>query len=166
MTYISYIASFIAIILGLIEPFGKNMKVVLSFNFAGNVLVGLSYLLTGQITGAAICGVACIQVIINYIFNAKGKKVPIWLIIMYAIAFLAVNLLTCSHWYDAFALVAALLFVVSVAQSNAKHYRLLYFSNSTVWIFYDVLGKVYGNLLTHIVLFIATLISIYKKQKD
>ena len=93
MANISYIASFIATILGLIEPFGKNMKVILAFNFTGNLLVGLSYLMVGQLSGAAICAVACVQVIINFIFDLKGKKVPVWLIIIYAVAFLSVNLI-------------------------------------------------------------------------
>jgi len=166
MATISYIFSFIATILGLIEPFGKKMKTILAFNFTGNLLVGLSYLLIGGMSGAAICFVACVQVVINYIFDMKGKKVPVWLIAVYAIAFLSVNLLTFACWYDAFALIAAVLFVVSVAQSDAKYYRVLYFLNSTVWILYDFLAAAYGNLLTHIVLFIATLVSIVIRNRE
>ena len=166
MATISYVFSFIATILGLIEPFGKKMKTILAFNFTGNLLVGLSYLLIGGMSGAAICFVACVQVVINYIFDMKGKKVPVWLIAVYAIAFLSVNLLTFARWYDAFALIAAVLFVVSVAQSDAKYYRVLYFLNSTVWILYDFLAGAYGNLLTHIVLFIATLVSIIVRNRE
>ena len=165
MANISYIASFIATILGLIEPFGKNMKVILAFNFTGNLLVGLSYLMVGQLSGAAICAVACVQVIINFIFDLKGKKVPVWLIIIYAVAFLSVNLITFASWFDIFALIAAMLFVVSVAQSDAKYYRLLYFTNSAVWILYDFLAKAYGNLSTHIVLVIATFISMLVRDR-
>ena len=160
MATISYILSFIATILGLIEPFGKKMKTILAFNFTGNLLVGLSYLLVEEKSGAFICFVACVQVIINFIFDLKGKKIPLWLIGCYVFAFLSVNLLTFACWYDVFALIASVLFVISVAQSNARYYRVLYFLNSTVWILYDFLAGAYGNLFTHIVLFIATLISI------
>jgi len=62
-------------------------------------------------------------------------------------------------------LIAAVIFVISVAQSSAKYYRFLYFSNSTVWIFYDFLSASYGNLFTHIVLFVSTLISIIIRDK-
>ena len=166
MAIISYVFSFIATILGLIEPFGKKMKTILAFNFTGNLLVGLSYFMVGGMSGAAICFVACVQVFINYIFDSKEKKVPVWLVVIYALAFLSVNLLTFASWYDVFALIAAVLFVVSVAQSDAKYYRILYFLNSTVWILYDFLAGAYGNLLTHIVLFIATLISIIIRNKE
>lgn len=166
MLGISYVLSLIATVLGLIEPFGKNMKIILAFNFTGNFLVGLSYLLVGEMSGAAICFVACVQVVINFIFGLKEKKVPTWLVTIYLMSFLAVNLLTFASWYDIFALIAALLFVISVAQSTAKYYRILYFSNSTVWILYDFLAGAYGNLLTHIVLFVATLVSIIVRNKE
>ena len=90
--------------------------------------------------------------LINYLFDAKGKRLPLWLIITHAIVFLAVNVLTFSFWYDILALIAAMLFVLSVAQSSAKYYRELYVSNSLVWIGYDFLAGAYGNLVTHIVL--------------
>ena len=75
-------------------------------------------------------------------------------------AFLAVNLGGVAHWYDVIALLAALCFVVSVAQPDPKYYRLLFITNSSLWIIYDALAKAYGNLFTHIALFIATLIAI------
>lgn len=169
MLFFSYIASFISTVLGLCEPFGKKMKTVLTLNFTGNLLVGISYLLVSVYSGAAICFTACVQVIINYTFNTRGKKVPLWLIIVYAVTFLSINLITFSCWYDVFALVASMLYVVSIAQSDVKHYRVLFISNSVVWIFYDFLAKAYGNLTTHIVLFFATFIAIrvrnHKKTK-
>lgn len=160
METVSYILSLIATILGLCEPFGKKMQTILMFNFAGNLLVGVSYFLVSGYSGAAICAVACIQVFVNYIYDVKNIKLPKTLVGTYAIAFLAVNLLTFKAWYDILSLIAAMLFVLSVAQSESKHYRVLYFLNSTVWIFYDFLTGAYGNLITHIVLFVATLIAI------
>ena len=165
MATISYIASMIATVLGLIEPFGKKMKTILTFNFLGNLLVGLSYLMVEQKSGALICFTACVQVLINYTFDAHGKKLPLWLIIVHALVFLAVNILTFAAWFDIFALVAAMLFVLSVAQNSTKYYRVLYVSNSLVWIAYDFLAKAYGNLVTHIVLFIATGIAIIIRDK-
>ena len=161
MEYLSYAASFISTVLGLCEPFGKKMKTILTLNFTGNFLVGLSYCLVHRYSGAAICFAACIQVVINYTFDAKGKKLPLPLVIVYAVVFTIINLLTFKQWFDIFSLIASLLFVISVAQSETKHYRLLYAMNSTVWIFYDFLAKAYGNLTTHIVLFIATFIAIF-----
>lgn len=166
MEIISYTASFIATVLGLCEPFGKKMKTILTFNFLGNLLVGASYHLTSGISGAAICYVACIQVLINYMFDAKGKKVPMWLIAVHAVVFIGLNVLTFKVWYDILALIAAMLFVLSVAQDSSKHYRLLYFTNSAVWIFYDILAGATGNFVTHVVLTAATFGAIILRDKN
>lgn len=165
MATLSYISSLIATVLGLIEPFGKKMKTILTLNFLGNLLVGISYLFVSGYSGAAICFTACVQVLINYSFDAKQKKLSLWLVIIHAVIFLAVNVITFAHWYDIISLAAAMIFVLSVAQSSAKYYRVLYVTNSFLWIFYDFLAGAYGNLLTHIVLFIATSIAIYIRDR-
>lgn len=165
MELFSYATSLIATVMGLLEPFGKKMKTILTLNFMGNLLVGTSYFLTSGISGAATCFVACVQVLINYCFDAKGKKVPPVLVVIHAAIFVTLNILTFKVWYDILALAAALLFVLSVAQSSSAHYRLLYFTNSAVWIFYDILARAYGNLVTHIVLTIATFGSIIIRDK-
>ncbi|MBE7030409.1 MAG: YgjV family protein [Ruminococcaceae bacterium] len=160
MEFISYIASFISIILGLIEPFGKKMRTILTLNFSGNLLVGTSYLLIGGHSGAAICFAACVLGCINYVFDIKDKKIPTWLVAVYAVGFLSINLITFGAWYDVLALAASMLFVLSIVQNEAKYYRVLYAFNSTIWIFYDFLAGAYANLLTHIVLFVATFLAI------
>lgn len=165
MEIVPYIISAVTIVLGLCEPFGKTMRTILVFNFAGNFLAGVNYFLSRSISGAGICAVACVQVIINYLFNSKNKKVPTWLILVYALAFLLVNLGTFSVWYDIFSLLAPMLFVLSVAQSRAKYYRILYASNSTLWIFYDIFAKSYGNLLTHVILFLATSAAMFVRDR-
>ncbi len=155
METLSYIASFIATVLSLLEPYNKKMKTVLVFSFIGNVLVGISYILVGGISGSAICFTAAVQLLINYSFTVRERKIPAAVITVHAAAFLAVNLITFKAWYDVFALIASMLFVLSVAQSNAKYYRAIYIPNCLVWIVYDFMAKAYGNLLTHIVLTIA-----------
>ncbi len=166
MTYIVFFISAVATFLGFCEPFGKRMRTILIFNFVGNVLVGISYLLTSSYGGAAICSVACVQVVVNYIYNARVLKIPFWLIVVYAVVFLSVNLISFSVWYDIFPLIAAMLFVFSMAQSETKHYRILYALNSISWIFYDFIARSYGNLATHIILFVATSIAMLVRKHN
>lgn len=52
MLYLSYVASFVSIILGIFEPFGKNMRTILVLNFLGNLFVGISYLCILKLSGA------------------------------------------------------------------------------------------------------------------
>ena len=142
------------------RAFCKKMKTILLLNCAGNLLVGINYLFSESYSGSTICLVAAVGVIINYTFTYKDKAIPKWVIGLHTAAFLGVNLLTFTVWYDIFALAASMLFVLSVAQNSAKYYRILFISNSLVWILYDVLAGAYANLLTHAVLAAATLSAI------
>jgi len=166
VSYIVFFISVVATFLGFCEPFGKRMRTILIFNFVGNVLVGLSYLLTSGYGGAAICSVACVQVVVNYIYNSRNLRIPFWLIVAYAVVFLSVNLISFSVWYDIFPLIAAMLFVFSMVQSETKHYRILYALNSISWIFYDFIACSYGNLATHIILFAATSIAMIVRKPN
>ena len=166
MEILSYILSSVATVLGLLEPFNKKMKHILIFNFLGNLLVGISYLLVSSYSGAVICGVALLQLMINYTYTSNNKAIPIFIIIIHGVSFVGINMLIFRMWYDILALIASLLFVLSVAQEKTKHYRLLYGLNSMSWIAYDLLAGAYGNLSTHIILFIATSIAIFMRDKS
>lgn len=167
MEYVAYAASFISIILGIFEPFGKKMQTVYILNFLGNLLVGISYFFTSSesFSGAAVCFVACIQVIINFFYDYKKKKLPLVLIAIYAFSFIAVTVSVFSAWFDIFSLCATMLYVASMAQTNVGNYRILYALNSSCWIIYDILSKSYGNLATHIILTIFTFISMAVNSK-
>jgi len=166
VSYIIFGISAIATFLGFCEPFGKRMRTILAFNFIGNVLVGLSYLLTASYGGAAICLVAGVQVVVNYIFNSRNLKIPSWLILVYTIVFTGVNLIAFTVWYDIFPLIAAIIFVFSMVQTKTKYYRILYALNSISWIFYDFIACSYGNLATHVILFAATSIAMIVRGRN
>ena len=167
MLYVAYIASFISIILGIIEPFGKKMQTVLILNFLGNFLVGISYFFTSaeSMSGAIICCIACVQVIINYFFDRKDKKIPPVLIAIYALSFIAVNITVFSAWFDAFSFAATMLYVASMAQTKVSCYRILYALNSSCWIIYDIFSASYPNLATHIILAMFTFGAMFVNRK-
>lgn len=165
---VSYVLSAIATVLGICEPFNKKMAAVLVFNLAGNMLVGVSYLLAGgagALSGAIICFVACIQVFINFWFARYDKKVPRIMLVIYLISFVGVNLAIFKAWYDVFALGAAICYVFSISQHRPGTYRILYCANSMLWITYDIMASTYGNLSTHIALAVFTLISMYVNDR-
>ncbi|MBE6884168.1 MAG: YgjV family protein [Ruminococcaceae bacterium] len=165
MEFISYAASLMATVLGLCEPFNKKMKNVIIFSFLGNFLISVSYVIVGGYSGALICFLACLQLIVNYCYTSKGKKVPLAAIIGHALSFTVVNIITLKAWYDVVTLIAALVFVLSMSRSNAKYYRMLFVLNSTLWIIYDILAGAYGNLFTHVVLFLAAVISVLVRNR-
>ena len=161
MFIISWVLSALATVLGIIEPFNKKMSAVLAFNLTGNLIVAVNYPISGSLSfaGMAVCLVACVQVFINFLLARKNREVPVWLLVIYLVSFIAVNLLSFGAWYDILALGAAVCFVFSISQQTPRTYRILYCANSTLWIVYDFLAASYSNLAVHIALALFTLVS-------
>ena len=93
---------------------GKDMKLILLFVFSANVLVATSYLLTGAYNGAVSCFIGGAQTIINFFYDRKNKPLPVWLICIYAAAFIVMNLLVFAQWADLVAMIASLSFILCI----------------------------------------------------
>lgn len=149
---------------------GKNMKKILFFVFCSNILVAVSYLLAGSgINGAASCFLGGVQAIINYFFESKNKPLPKWLVAIYAVAFIALNLAVGGfNAIGALAIVASLSFVMCIGQKSGAKYRFWTIVNSVLWCLYDILSKSFGALATHVTLLAFTVIGmiIHDKKKQ
>ena len=132
---------------------GKDMKVILLLVFSANVFVASSYLLTGAYNGAVSCFIGAAQTIINYFYDRKNKPLPIWLIVLYSAAFIAVNMLVFAKLADLVALLASLSFILCIGQKNGAKYRLCTALNSSLWLTYDLISGSYGPMVTHGILF-------------
>ena len=172
MGIISYILSILGLASMIVSSMikGKNMKKILFFVFLGNVLVATSYLLTQNRNGAVSCFIGGGQALINYFFDAKQKKLPVWLISLYALAFLGANLLVFTEAVDVLALIASLTFIMCVGQKNGAKYRIWTIINMCLWCSYDLLKGAYGPLTTHVILLVFTVAGMIihdrKKKED
>ena len=155
MEYLPCVFSALGTICVCVSPLlkGKDMKLILLCVFSANALVGASYLVTGASNGAVTCFVGAAQAIINYFFDRKNKSLPIWLIAIYAVAFIVMNILVFEVLEDLVAMLASLSFILCIGQKNGMKYRLCTALNSSLWITYDLISRAYGPLLTHGILF-------------
>ena len=148
---------------------GKNMKFILLLVFLTNSLMASSYILTGAFNGAVSSGLGAVQTIINYcFFERKNKPIPKWLIGIYALSFLIVNLLVFTRLLDLIALAATMAFIMEICQKTGKQYRFWTAVNAVLWVIYDVISHSYGPLSTHAILLTATLVGMAlhdKKEK-
>ena len=144
---------------------GKNMKMILLLLFLTNVFLAVSYALTGAYNGAASCGVGAVLTVINFFFERKNKPLPRWLIALYALAFTGVNLAVFSHITDILAILAALAFIMEICQKNGKAYRVWMFTNTGLWIAYDLINRSYGPLTTHAILLASIILGIVMHDK-
>lgn len=151
MEILAFILSTLGTVCICIPPLlkGKNMKLILLLIFSANILVATSYLLTGAYNGAASCFVGGAQAIINYFFDKRNKKLPVWLIVIYALAFIGVNLLVFKKLVDLIAMVASLTFIMCIGQKTGTKYRIWTFINTALWLTYDIIKLTPGPIVTH-----------------
>lgn len=145
---------------------GDEIKKNLFFVFTGNVLVGASYLFTSLgINGAVSSFIGGAQAITSYFFSAKKKPLPVWLIAVYALLFLGINLATLESAIGILAILASLCFVGCVSAKSGKVYRIWQALNNVLWIGYDLLTCSYGPLVTHSVLLGFTLLGTWLNDR-
>jgi len=140
---------------------GKRMNVILVFLFLGNVFIATSYLVAGGgINGAAAGYLGSVQAIINYFFDSKNKPIPKWLIAVYIISNVSLNLWV-AQGITALSLIVimtGLAFVMSIIQPNGTKYRFWALLNLLLWCIYDVASTSYSVLLTHAFQLIVTVL--------
>ena len=130
---------------------GKNMKFILLLVFLTNALMGISYILTGAFNGAVSSILGAVQTILNYfLFERKNKSIPKWLIVIYALSFLIVNLLVFERILDLLALVATMAFIMEICQKTGKQYRVWTLTNAVFWVAYDFTSFSFGPFATHL----------------
>ncbi|MBE7040293.1 MAG: YgjV family protein [Ruminococcaceae bacterium] len=140
---------------------GDRMKLILFFVFCGNILVAMSYLLDGRgLNGAAACFLGAAQTLINYFFDSKGKSLPKWLLTVYAIAIIVLNVWVTKGvtMLSALVIIASLTFIMCIGQPNGARYRFWTIVNMVLWCSYDLIAPAYPSLVTHIPLLIFTIV--------
>lgn len=153
------VLSYVLSLLGLVSMIcasmtkGEKMKRILFFVFCGNFLVATSYLIGGSgINGAASCYLGAVMTITNYFFDSKNKPIPKWLIAIYAVAIIVLNILVAGgvSWLGMLVIIASLTFVLCIGQENGAKYRFWTMINMILWCLYDILTCSYNVLITHV----------------
>ncbi|MBE7024401.1 MAG: YgjV family protein [Ruminococcaceae bacterium] len=109
------------------------------------------------INGAASCYLGGVQSIINYFFDSKNKPLPKWLISLYAVAIIALNIWVGGvSFLGILVIVASLTFIMCIGQKNGAKYRFWTIVNMSLWCVYDILSRSFGALVTHIPLLLFT----------
>ena len=154
MQTLSYVLSLLGLLSMILASLtkGERMKTILFLVFCGNVLVATSYLAGGSgINGAAACYLGGVQTLINYFFESKNKPLPKWLIGIYAVAIVALNIWVAGGItpLGVLVIVASLTFILCIGQKNGAKYRFWTLINMILWCVYDILSMTYSVLITH-----------------
>lgn len=154
MLILSYVLSVVSLGLMITASLlkGKRMKQILFLVFCANFLLGTAYFLNGKgINGAAACYLGAAQAIINYFFDSRDKSIPKWLIAIYALSIIVLNIWVAGGitLLGILVIVASLCYVLSINQKNGAQYRICTLITMLLWCIYDVLSGSYNALITH-----------------
>lgn len=149
---------------------GERMKLILFLVCLGNATVSAGYLLTGYFidngasyAGGIACGIGAVTTLINAVIQAKGKKIPKWLVgayaVIYAVPQLWVYFGNTAVWQTLIALVASVSFTLCINAENGRFYRIFTIVNMILWCSYDALVPNWDVLLfTHLPLLVFTFV--------
>ncbi len=163
MPALAYVSSFLGLVSMILASVigGEKMKRILVLVFCGNLFVGLSYIFDGTgINGAASCFLGALQSVVSYFFQVKKKPLPKWLALVYGLSFVVVNVVVAKGISipTVIAIVATLAFVMGIIQSKGMMYRFWTVLNMLLWGTYDIVVSSYQPLITHVILFVFTIV--------
>jgi len=147
--WISQILGILVSISVLVSTQLRDIKAILVSQIVCNLLGGLSYIYVDGFSGSAVYFAAVLQSIVYFVLRIKDVKPPKWLAFVFLAVFLGCSAATYKAPQDIFAMVAAVICTVSLAQEKPSVYRLLMFSNGLLWGVYDVIVGAYGMILSH-----------------
>ena len=143
--------SVLILIVSVVSTQFKEVKHILLGQIASNLLVALSYLFLGGISGAWVCLVAAFQAIVMYGINKReiSERSRLWLMVFFALIYIAGTAIIYQSWRDLVTCGCALLYLMAIMQKNSSKYRRFMVANSSLWVIYDVATLAFVNLITH-----------------
>lgn len=129
----------------------KDVKHILVGDIVANMLVALSYVFLGGLSGAWVCIVASLQCLIMYHANKRNwaQRTRTYLMITFAAAYIVGTVIVYRSWADIVSCVCALLYIMAITRKSAAGYRGYMMVNSLLWIAYDITTLAFVNMITH-----------------
>ena len=139
----------------------KDVKHILIGDIVANLLVALSYVFLGGLSGAWVCIIAAVQCLIMYYANKLNwsRKARNYLIVIFAIVYVIGTIAVYQGWADIVSCVCALLYIMAITQKDAGRYRGYMVANSLLWITYDITTLAFVNMITHGSLLVSLIIA-------
>lgn len=164
MSIIEIVSQIINCIGSTINMIGINIKdkrKILLFFIFGNSFVAASLGLLGAKVGMLVQIIFVIESIINYFWEKKFEKYPIWLILLYVIIPVTILAITFETMWDILPIIAGILFPLALLSKNFK-LRLLNLLSVVVWVPYNFNFGQYVGALSCLIFTIINIVAIIR----
>lgn len=166
---VAQIFGVIGIIFSVLSMQMKTKKNIMIMLLCLNLSSALNFLFLDSMSGFWVCLFAVLETFINYLFDSKNKKVPIYVISIYVVVNIALGLISYNSPLDLLPIVCALLYCATVCVNKESTIRKLMFCNQSIWLVYDIIVKAYMFSISNVLTLVSIIISFfrfdYKKKK-
>ena len=164
-TYIAYGFSVLTAILAIVMVQFRGMAMILIGHITTNLLTALSYVFVGGWSGSAICFTAITQSLIMFLYERKGIKPHLAVILLFIAAYITCSVLFYQSIFDIFSGAAAVCFALSIAQEKPFFSRIWFLIDMALWTVYDVSCGQYANLIMHSVILCSVAVALVRVDK-
>lgn len=162
MFILAQISSFISMVVNIVAVQLKTKKQMLLTIIVANLFFVINYLLLNAYAGALIYGILNIEIIINMLFENKGKLTPKWLISIYFFISIIIGFFTFNNIIDILPIIAAIFFIFTFRRTKEKYVRFLILENLISWIVYDFFVSAYLAVVSDLFIAFSTIIAIIR----
>lgn len=167
--YVAQVFGVCGVIFSFLSMQMKSKKKIMIFLLLLNLSSALNFLFLDSLSGSLVSFLAVIETVINYLFDSKNQKIPIYIIAFYVVVNLILGFSTYQSLIDIFPIICALIFCATVCVKQESSIRKLMFANQCFWLVYDLTVKAYmfsvSNVLTIISIIISYFRFDYKRRK-
>ncbi len=164
MSVAGIIAQVINCIGSIVNMIGINIKdkrKVLLFFIVGNACVATSLGLVNARAGMIVQIVFVVETIINYFWEKKRDKYPMWLVLLYVIIPVTVLVATYQSAWDILPIIASILFPLALLSKNFK-LRLLNLLSIVLWIPYNFHFGQYAGAINCAIITLMNIVAIIR----
>lgn len=166
MNLIVDIIGIVALIFASIAVLFKEKKSLLLFFMFYNVLVLVTYILLGQLSGSLLLGLFTIRSMIYYIYALKDIKPNVYLLITINILGIALYLISWDNIYSIILLVNFMMTTYSTWQNNVLVLKSVNIVSCLLIILYDFLIGAYMIIISEVVLLLTTIVGIIRTYNN
>ena len=159
---VAQIFGIIGIIFSVLSMQMKTKKRIMWMLLGLNLASALNFVFLDQWSGSLICFFAVIETFVNYLFDSKNKKIPIFIIAFYVIVNISLGIFTYHSPLDILPIICSLIFCATVCVPKESQVRKLMMGNQVVWLIYDLSVKAYMFSISNVLTIISTGIAMYR----
>lgn len=159
---IAQIFGILGIIFSVLSMQMKTKRNIMLMLMTLNLSSALNFLFLNSISASLVCFFAILETLINYLFDSKNKKVPIYIIVFYIIVNLLLGFSSYKMILDIIPIACAIIYCLTVCVKRESNIRKLMFSNQSLWLIYDIIVKAYMFSISNVLTLISIIIAMYR----